>query len=235
MRLPSPSSAPRRWLMPLVVLALAACTQDEAEVRNNAFPGQVSVGGATSGEVIANAKSSNTKSGSEGPEGTPGIPQGSGGTTSGPNMGGTTQNESGGPAPEGSGKQNDADRGDASQGEGGNKKAEATAAEQAAKAKAEAEEQKQQLAAAMDRSAARYQARQAAAGGGGQSGQPPAGAAQTPAQAGPLGDRVGASQEPPRSEKHGTAPASEDVKQPQQQSPQESGASLPSDAYKSED
>src|SRR5690606_25215807 len=115
MQSPSPPLTHTRWLPALAVFVLAACGPDEPQVMENAFPGQVSAGGATSGEIVASAKSSDTKPGSEGPEGTPGIPQGSGGTTSGPNMGGTTQNESGGPAPEGGAKQGDAAPGDAEQ------------------------------------------------------------------------------------------------------------------------
>lgn len=239
MQTPAPSPARPWWLPAIAALALAACGPDEPQVKENAFPGQVSAGGATSGEIIARTEAGSVSPGSEGPEGTPGIPQGSGGTTSGPNMGGTTQNESGDAAPDGA-RQGDAAQGDAGQGEAGGEQAKAAAADEDAEAKAKAEMQKQQLNAAMDRAAARFEARQTAqtaAGQSSQSGQAQAGAAQSPAQAGSLGDRVGASQEPPRSEKHGTAPASEDVKQPrqpEQQSPDESEASLPSDSYKAD-
>jgi hypothetical protein len=51
------------------------------------FPGQISAGGGTSGEVLSQAPrvaSSGT------PRGTPGIPEGAGGTTSGAALGGTS-------------------------------------------------------------------------------------------------------------------------------------------------
>jgi hypothetical protein len=235
MKSPSNSPAPRWWLPTLAGLALAACSPDEPQVKDNAFPGQISAGGATSGEIIASAKSPDTKPGPEEPEGTPGIPQGSGGTTGGPDMGGTTKDESGGAAPDEGTRRGDAAQRGAEQSESGGKQAKAAAADEDVKAKAKADMQKRQLEAAMDRLAARYEARQASPGATGQSEPPEADAAQSPAQAGPLGDRVGASQEPPRSEKHGTAPPSEDVKQPQPQSPEETDAALPSDTYKSED
>ncbi len=57
-------------------------------VAQTGFPGQVSAGGGTSGQVMAKAGDA-TKASS--PAGTPGIPQGSGGNTGGATMGGTTQ------------------------------------------------------------------------------------------------------------------------------------------------
>lgn len=57
------------------------------KVKQTGFPGQVSAGGSTSGEVMARAsKPANTPD----PSGTPGIPQGAGGNTGGAAMGGTT-------------------------------------------------------------------------------------------------------------------------------------------------
>lgn len=68
------------------------------EVRQTGFPGMVSSGGMTSGEVMARAgKAKDTPD----PSGTPGIPQGAGGTTGGVQMGGTsgaTGGPTGGPA-----------------------------------------------------------------------------------------------------------------------------------------
>jgi hypothetical protein len=56
-------------------------------VRQTNFPGQLAAGGKSSGEVMQQ-KGEGVKSSM--PSGTPGIPQGAGGTTSGPAMGGTT-------------------------------------------------------------------------------------------------------------------------------------------------
>jgi hypothetical protein len=56
-------------------------------IRQTHFPGQVTAGGGTSGEVMERAK----KVASSGaPSGTPGIPEGSEGNTSGAALGGTT-------------------------------------------------------------------------------------------------------------------------------------------------
>jgi hypothetical protein len=56
-------------------------------VRQTHFPGEVTAGGGTSGEVMERSK----KVASSGtPSGTPGIPEGAGGTTSGAALGGTT-------------------------------------------------------------------------------------------------------------------------------------------------
>lgn len=59
------------------------------EVTQTKFPGMVTSGGNTSGEVLARAKSSEVSSSGEA-SGTPGIPEGSGGNTSGAALGGTT-------------------------------------------------------------------------------------------------------------------------------------------------
>jgi hypothetical protein len=56
-------------------------------VRQTHFPGQLAAGGKSSGELMQQ-KGEGIKSSM--PSGTPGIPQGAGGTTSGPAMGGTT-------------------------------------------------------------------------------------------------------------------------------------------------
>ena len=227
-----PAALPRA-LIACALLSLAACSggdrRGEAEAPRSGAPGHVSAGGATSGEVIAQAKVSGA-SASNGPAGTPGIPQGSGGTTGGPNMGGATGAQAASDRPgqgssdtrpgtsaAGDAKQDrpqgPADR-DATNKEAGNKE---SAAKEAAKAAAD--RQQQQLVAAMDRVALRWRERQA----GPQSGKREEGADES---------RSSPAQQPPRSEKHGSAPASEDVKQPQEQSPDASGASLPSDAYK---
>jgi hypothetical protein len=72
----------------------AAESADKREIANASgpkqtrFPGQVTAGGGTSGEVIARA--GGAKSGAY-MGGTPGIPMGSGGNTGGPATGGTVQ------------------------------------------------------------------------------------------------------------------------------------------------
>ena len=79
-----------RYAAPLAALAFAlpGCTDRHrgAPVLETNFPGQVSAGGGTSGDVIARAP--RTREVSE-PSGTPGIPHGSGGNTSGAALGGT--------------------------------------------------------------------------------------------------------------------------------------------------
>jgi hypothetical protein len=60
------------------------------------FPGQVSAGGGTSGQVLA--RSSQPKTDSTYAGGTPGIAGGSGGTTSGAATGGTVQESGHGPS-----------------------------------------------------------------------------------------------------------------------------------------
>jgi hypothetical protein len=72
-----------------LLLGLAACDGSDPgpAAGQTKFPGQISAGGGTSGEVMARAGAmSNTPD----PSGTPGIPQGSGGNTGGAAMGGTT-------------------------------------------------------------------------------------------------------------------------------------------------
>ena len=76
-----------------VLALLAACSQggaggSAAAVRNTAFPGQVTAGGGTSGEVMAQAKKATDGSYAGG---TPYIAGGSGGNTGGAATGGTVQ------------------------------------------------------------------------------------------------------------------------------------------------
>ena len=78
-------------------IGLVACDSDERAANDTGaeqsrFPGQVSAGGGTSGEVMERNKGVTD---TPDPSGTPGIPQGSGGTTSGAAMGGTTGGEPG--------------------------------------------------------------------------------------------------------------------------------------------
>ncbi len=186
----------------IACLALAACEPDRPKTMQSGVPGHVSAGGASSGELIAGNKGASRDP--SGPEGTPGIPKGSGGTTGGPEMGGTQQADAGSKS--------------AASGTGSGQNAKKEKTDASAAADAEAAKQKERLAAAMDRAAERSWT--LAAGGGG-AGAPGASDAQP-----------GASAAQPRSEKHGTAVPSEDVKQPRQQSPDASGASLPSDTYR---
>lgn len=83
---------------------LAACgrapTAAQAGIGQTGFPGQVTAGGGTSGEVMARTGAATAASGNQegmrgqapggSVAGTPSIPEGSGGTTSGAAMGGTT-------------------------------------------------------------------------------------------------------------------------------------------------
>ena len=79
---------------------LAACSQggatgSAATVRNTAFPGQITAGGGTSGEVMAQAKKATDGSYAGG---TPKIAGGSGGNTGGAATGGTVQESGHGPS-----------------------------------------------------------------------------------------------------------------------------------------
>ncbi len=84
-------------------LLLSACSDQRAQssaVRQTGFPGQVSAGGTSSGEVMSRAPNTVAQM----PAGTPGIPQGSGGTTGGAALGATVQSQAtpdqqGGPPP----------------------------------------------------------------------------------------------------------------------------------------
>lgn len=83
-----------------LLLAMAGCHHDQTDaasgVRQTKFPGEVTAGGGTSGEVLAhNAKPvvEGTYSG-----GTPGIAGGSGGNTGGAATGGTVQESGQGPS-----------------------------------------------------------------------------------------------------------------------------------------
>lgn len=96
----------------MLLTALAGCkgssSSADAGVRQTHFPGAVTAGGGTSGEVLARNSTAGGASGSTkggeglrgqapapGVAGTPGIPEGAGGTASGAAMGGTTQGAAG--------------------------------------------------------------------------------------------------------------------------------------------
>ena len=232
----------------IALLVLAGCGQSNKqatpETKQTDFPGQITAGGLTSGEVMAkngtlkakpdamgspvpvttkaSAESAvptpqqqpqgggNPAAAQANPEGTPGIPEGSGGTVGGTQLGGTTA-----PAaatelpPKSSG---------GSTGAGGDSAASEKAAKEA-EAKAKAEQEKKQLAASMDSVAQRWKETAAARGwetesqdsSGETSGTSSMGQTETSAIGLPT---------VLRSEKLGTAPASEDVKNPAQK-PQE--------------
>ncbi len=175
-----------------VACLIAGCTGDDrdTEVRQTEFPGQVSTGGRTSGELLDRRS---RQGGSDGAEGTPGIPGGSGGNTGGTRMGsaGGEGNGNGGKHPKGG-------------------------ADEAAKKKQDEARAKQQLAAAMDRVAAHWRERAANAPSLGIDGPP-------------IGVKQGLADDVPRSQKHGTAPPSEDVKRPTPDGP---AATVPNDAYR---
>ncbi|WP_334187942.1 hypothetical protein [Noviherbaspirillum sp.] len=224
-----------------------------SNVRQTGFPGQVSAGSATSGQVMARSGNEAKAAGAPGASGsagsppatapagpkdqaaaganagqeavrgqspaggvsgTPGIPEGSGGTTSGAAMGGTTSGAAAtqvAPPPGGAAPNVPAQTAD--------QQAAAVKKQQAA---AQAEKEKQDLAASMDKVAERWRSRATA---NGWETHPPTAVAAVPgikaseAQAGPSGQpggRVGdaAANAPVRSEKQDTAPASPDVKDP---------------------
>lgn len=83
----------------LAAMLLAGCERDRAAangVVQTKFPGQVSAGGATSGEIVARTSRPVTDGTYAG--GTPGIAGGSGGNTSGAATGGTVQESGQGPS-----------------------------------------------------------------------------------------------------------------------------------------
>lgn len=84
----------------LALAAAAGCSRNGAGdagggVRHTAFPGQVTAGGGTSGEVIAQAKRATDASYAGG---TPGIAGGAGGNTGGAATGGSVTESGHGPS-----------------------------------------------------------------------------------------------------------------------------------------
>lgn len=78
-------------LLSLALLTIAAgCGNRDREqgVNQTGFPGQITAGGGTSGEVMNRSARVTTEGGNA--RGTPGIPQGSEGNVGGTAMGGTT-------------------------------------------------------------------------------------------------------------------------------------------------
>jgi transcription elongation factor len=84
----------------LTIAAGCGSRNREQGVNQTGFPGQVTAGGGTSGEVMSRSARVATEGGNA--RGTPGIPQGSEGNVGGTAMGGTT---GGKPAPAAGAKQ----------------------------------------------------------------------------------------------------------------------------------
>ena len=189
------------------LLLLGACGERAAgsrsEGKQTGFPGQLAAGSKTSGEIMERSRES-TKS--QMPSGTPGIPEGAGGTTSGPAMGGTSPGAAvAGDAPKGKMAGETPAAGPAAS------TAKPSAAEQAA---AKAQKEKQELAASMDEVARRWRADAAK---NGWKAYPAvghdavAGIAASGAQ-----EQSRAVAPPVHSEKSGSAAPSEDVKKPKE-------------------
>jgi hypothetical protein len=137
----------------LVAAALlaAGCGDRHGEAAPRvAFPGQLSASGGTSGEVMRRAASAPTATAAAG---TPGIPEGSGGNTSGVAMGGTS------PGAAANQRQTETGPSAASAPAGAQTPASAPPAMSAASAAAQRE--KDELERAMDTVAQRWRARQA--------------------------------------------------------------------------
>lgn len=93
-----------RWLLATaacaLLLATLGCNRDHADaaagVRQTRFPGEVTAGGGTSGQVLARNAKPTTDATYAG--GTPGIAGGAGGTTGGAATSGTVQESGQGPS-----------------------------------------------------------------------------------------------------------------------------------------
>jgi hypothetical protein len=84
---------PAALLSLALLAAVAGCGNRDREqsINQTGFPGQITAGGGSSGEVM-NRSAHATEGGSA--RGTPGIPQGSEGNVGGTAMGGTTSGQS---------------------------------------------------------------------------------------------------------------------------------------------
>lgn len=93
-------TAPTIGAMALAAVVLAACDRGQAPAANGViqtkYPGQVSSGGMTSGQLMARTARPETDATYAG--GTPGIAGGSGGNTSGAETGGETRETGQGPS-----------------------------------------------------------------------------------------------------------------------------------------
>ena len=213
------------------VLLAGGCTEQHGispgTVRQTKFPGQLAAGGMPSGEIMQRTNKATTSSM---PSGTPGIPEGAGGNTSGPGMGGTTPNAAvAGEAPKGKMQGEVPLTGDPAKaaaanapptrppGESapaapaGNAAAQTDAERKAAAAKKEKEE----LAASMDDVTRRWRADAAKNNWSTHAPTPVAAVAGIAASNAQEQSRV-STPPPVRSEKHGDAAPSEDVKKPKE-------------------
>jgi colicin import membrane protein len=214
-----------------LALLLAACGDARRHdgVEQTKAPGHLAAGGLSSGDVMA-ASAGRSKV-EPGPAGTPGIPQGAGGNTSGAALGGTTP-----AAAPGTTAAANAAPASGAMGSAAPASAPATASAGAAPATAaapivpasaastpavsDAERQQRSLAAAMDVVAAHWRARAGQQGWAVHAATPIesiAGFAASATQTAPTGQPQGtltapSAQMPIRSEKLGTAPPSGDVK-----------------------
>lgn len=189
------------------LLLLGACGEraasNRSDVKQTGFPGHLAAGSKSSGEIMERSREAIK---SQMPSGTPGIPEGAGGTTSGPAMGGTSPGAAvAGDAPKGKMAGETPDAGPTASA------AKPGAAELAA---ARAQEEKQELAASMDEVARRWRAEAAK---NGWKSYPAVG------QDAVAGIAASGAQEPTRavpppvdSEKSGSAAPSEDVKKPKE-------------------
>jgi hypothetical protein len=223
--------------MPALACALGAlllaggCTEQRGitpgTVAQTRFPGQLAAGGLGSGEIMQQTKQASTSSM---PAGTPGIPEGSGGTTSGVGMGGTTPNAAvAGEAPKGKMQGEVAVAGDPARaaaanapptrppGEAAGAAPAPAAPEQtdAQRKAAQAQKEKEELAAAMDDVARRWRADAAK---NNRTAHPPTPVAAVPGITASNTQEQGRTAVPPpvRSEKEGDAAPSEDVKKPKE-------------------
>lgn len=215
----------------LALLLAGGCTEQHGvlpgTVKQTKFPGQLAAGGLGSGEVMQRTSKATTSSM---PSGTPGIPEGAGGNTSGPGMGGTTPNAAvAGDAPKGRMQGEVPVAGDPAragaanapatrpQGEaaGATPAAASSAQAEAARKAAQAQKEKEELAAAMDDVSRRWRADAAKNDWPTHPPTPVAAVAGIGASNAQEQSRV-ATPPPVRSEKHGDAAPSEDVKKPKE-------------------
>jgi hypothetical protein len=214
----------------LAALVLAGgCTEQHGispgTVKQTKFPGQLAAGGAGSGEIMQRTKQSTTSSM---PSGTPGIPEGAGGTTSGPGMGGTTPGAAvAGDAPKGKMQGEAPVGGDPAragaanapptrpQGESAGAGAAAAAQTDAARKAAAAQKEKEELVASMDNVARRWRADAATNNWTTHPATPVAAVAGISSSNAQDQSRT-ATPPPVRSEKQGDAAPSEDVKKPKE-------------------
>ena len=227
----------KRWQVTVPACALAAlllaggCTEQHGispgTVVQTKFPGHLAAGGLGSGEVMQQTKQATTSSM---PAGTPGIPEGSGGTTSGVGMGGTTPGAAvAQDAPKGRMQGETPLTGDPARAAAANAPptrppgesagaapAAGTGAEaEAARKAAAAQKEKQELAASMDEVARRWRAEAAK---NDWPTHPPTPVAAVPGITASNVQAQDRSATPPpvRSEKQGDAAPSEDVKKPKE-------------------